>query len=51
MSFTACAFWMLLMGGALLLWYGTHKKRNRRKRGVLGDPSPACQRNSTQAVP
>jgi len=51
MSFTACAFWVLLIGGALLIWYGTHKQRNRRKRGVLPAPSPACRRNTPEAVP
>ena len=49
MSWTACTFWLLLMGGASLIWIGTRKRRNRRKRGVLPPPSSACQRNTPEA--
>ena len=49
MSWTACTFWLLLMGGALLIWIGTHKQRNRRKHGVLPPPSTACRRNTPEA--
>lgn len=50
MSFSAVAFWLCLIGGALALWIGTYKPRNRRRKGVLKAPSPACKRNSTEAV-
>jgi len=49
MSWTACTFWLLLIAAAVLIWIGTHKGRNRRKRGVLPPPSSACQRNTPEA--
>ena len=39
----AC-FWLALILGASAIWYGTYRKRNRRRRGVLPPPSDGAMR-------
>lgn len=40
-----------LLAAIVLIYVGTRKARNHRRRDVLGAPSEACRRGSVESVP